>query len=67
MLSIFKNAEQHAERVALRDETGSYTYKDIVKASNKTASALIGDDFDLKENRIGFLIPPSFEYVSFLW
>ena len=67
MLSIFKNAEQHAERVALRDETGSYTYKDIVKASNKTASALIGDDSDLKEKRIGFLIPPSFEYVSILW
>lgn len=67
MLSIFKNAEQCAERVALRDKTGSYTYKDIVKASNKTASALIGDDSDLKEQRIGFLIPPSFEYVSILW
>ncbi len=67
MLSIFKNAEQCAERVALRDKTGSYTYKDIVKASNKTASALIGDDSDLKEKRIGFLIPPSFEYVSILW
>ena len=67
MLSIFKNAEQCAERVALRDKTGSYTYKDIVKASNKTASALIGDDSDLKEQRIGFLIPPSFEYVVILW
>ena len=55
MLSIFKNAEQHAERVALRDETGSYTYKDIVKASNKTASALIGDDSDLKEQRLSLI------------
>ena len=67
MLSIFKNAEQYPDRVALRDKTGSYTYKDIVKASNKTASALIGNDSDLKEQRIGFLIPPSFEYVSILW
>ena len=67
MLSIFKNAEQYSERVALRDKTGSYKYKDIVKASNKTASALIGNDSDLKEQRIGFLIPPSFEYVSILW
>ena len=65
MLSIFKNAEQYAERVALKDKTGSYTYKDIVKASNKVASALIGDDSDLKEQRIGFLIPPSFESVSY--
>ena len=67
MLSIFKNAERYADRVALRDETGSYTYKDIVKASNKTASALIGNNSDLKEQRIGFLIPPSFEYISILW
>ena len=67
MLGIFKNAERYADRVALRDETGSYTYKDIVKASNKTASALIGNDSDLKEQRIGFLIPPSFEYISILW
>ena len=67
MLDIFKNAEQYSERVALRDKTGSYTYKDIVKASDKTASALIGNDSDLKEQRIGFLIPPSFEYVSILW
>ena len=67
MLSIFKNAEQYADRVALRDKTGSYTYKDIIKASNRTASSLVGNDSDLKEQRIGFLIPPSFEYVSILW
>jgi len=67
MLGIFKNAERYADRVALRDETGSYTYKDIVKASNKAASALIGNNSDLKEQRIGFLIPPSFEYISILW
>ena len=67
MLSIFKNAEQYPDRVALRDKTGSYTYKDIVKASDRTASSLVGNNFDLKEQRIGFLIPPSFEYVSILW
>ena len=67
MLGIFKNAEQYADRVALRDKTGSYTYKDIIKASNRTASSLVGNDSDLKEQRIGFLITPSFEYVSILW
>jgi len=67
MLEIFKNAEQYSERVALRDKTGSYKYKHIVEASNKTALALIGNSSDLKEKRIGFLISPSFEYVSILW
>jgi len=67
MLEIFKNAEQYSERVALRDKTGSHKYKHIVEASNKTALALIGNSSDLKEKRIGFLISPSFEYVSILW
>ncbi len=48
MLSIFKNADQYPDRVALRDKTGSYTYKDIVNASDRTASSLVGNDSDLK-------------------
>ena len=55
MLSIFKNAEQYADRVALRDKTGSYTYEDIVKASNNAASTLIGNDSDLKEQRLSLI------------
>ena len=67
MLSIFENAEQYDQRLALKDKDGSYTYKDLIKASHKIASALLSDKPDLKEERIGFLIPPSFKYVSILW
>ena len=67
MLDIFIKAEQYDQRLALRDQDRSYTYKDLVKASNNIASALLSEKLDLKEKRIGFLISPSFNYVSTLW
>jgi len=67
MLDIFIKAEQYDQRLALRDQDRSYTYKDLVKASTNIASALLSEKLDLKEERIGFLISPSFNYVSILW
>ena len=67
MLSIFLKAEQYDQSVALRDKDRSYSYKDLLKASNNIATALLSKKLDLKEERIGFLISPSFKYVSILW
>lgn len=67
MLKLFINAEQYGQRVALRDKDRSYSYKDLVKASNNIATALLSKKPDLKEERIGFLISPSFNYLSILW
>ena len=67
MLSIFKNSEKYSSRIALKDDNGSYTYNDLNTASHNVASALLAGESDLKEKRIGFLIPPSFEYISTLW
>ena len=67
MLKLFRNAEQYGQRVALRDKDRSYSYKDLLKASNNIATALLSKKPDLKEERIGFLISPSFKYVSILW
>ena len=67
MLSVFKRAEQYDQRLALIDKDQSYSYEDLIKASNTIASALLSEKSDLYEERIGFLIPPSFNYVSILW
>ena len=67
MLSIFKRAEQYDQRLALRDKDQSYSYEDLIKASNTIASGLLSEKSDLHEERIGLLIPPSFNYVSILW
>ena len=64
MLRLFKNAEEYNQRIAVIDENKSYTYNELVKASNETASALLSNKDDLDEERIGFLIPPSFNYLA---
>ena len=67
MLRLFKNAEEYNQRIAVIDENKSYTYNELVKASNETASALLSNKDDLDEERIGFLIPPSFNYLAVQW
>lgn len=67
MLSLFRKAEKYDQRIALVDKNKSYTYRDLVEASNNIAYALLETKSDLKEERIGFLIPPSFNYLAVLW
>ena len=67
MLSLFRKAEKYDQRIALVDKNKSYTYRDLVEASNNIAYALLGTKSDLKEERIGFLIPPGFNYLAVLW
>ena len=67
MLNLFRNAEDYGERIAIIHNNRSYTYKDLVIASNNLALSLLSEKNDLEEERIGFLIPPSFDYVSLQW
>ena len=67
MLKLFRNAEDYGERIAIIHNNKSYTYKDLVVASNHLALSLLSEKKDLKEEKIGFLIPPSFDYVSLQW
>ena len=41
MLSVFKRAEQYDQRLALIDKDQSYSYEDLIKASNTIASACL--------------------------
>ena len=67
MLKLFRRAEDHGERLAIIQNSESYTYKDLLVASNNLALSLLSKKDDLKEERIGFLIPPSFDYISLQW
>ena len=64
MLKLFRNAEGYGERLAIVHNNETYTYKDLVVASNNLALSLLSEKDDLQEERIGFLIPPSFDYIS---
>jgi malonyl-CoA/methylmalonyl-CoA synthetase len=41
-----------------------YTYDDLDAASQRVAGALLGDNEDLNQTRIAFLVEPGFQYVA---
>lgn len=66
-MELIKRAEQHAERIAVVDENGSYTYAQLLERSAAIAGALLGDAHDLNEARVCFLVAPGFNYVATQW
>ncbi|RZO96089.1 MAG: long-chain fatty acid--CoA ligase, partial [Gammaproteobacteria bacterium] len=67
MLRIFKKAKEYKNRIAVKDNDSSYSYKDLTETSDEVAYSLLSEKADLNEDRIGFLISPSFKYLTVLW
>jgi malonyl-CoA/methylmalonyl-CoA synthetase len=73
--SLIARAPQHANRTAIVDSHGSFTYEELLKASSRVASALLADhnrrnallSNNLHEARIAFLITPGFPWVAAQW
>ena len=47
--------------------TPGHTYAELLDASARVASALLGEADDLGEARVCFLVPPSFEQAAVQW
>ncbi len=54
----------HGDRVAITDSAGSYSHEDLLASSCSVASSLLPKGNDLKEKRVAFMIPSSFEYAA---
>jgi len=67
MLELIQRAQGQAERIAVLDTKGTYTYKDLLDASASVAKELLDAKADLKESRVAFLVPPGFDYVKIQW
>ena len=63
-IELIKRAEEFGRRTAVEDWTRSFTYADLLRVSRFTALNLLGDEKDLEEKRVAFLVPPGFEYVA---
>jgi len=63
-IELIERIKKFNNKEALIDSNGSYTYKDLLKASQTIASLLLNKKNDLNESRIAYMIQPSFEYVS---
>ena len=51
-------------RTAIIAADGTFTYDQLDEASRRVAGALLGDNDDLNQTRVAFLVPPSFAYAA---
>jgi malonyl-CoA/methylmalonyl-CoA synthetase len=52
------------DRAAVIAVDGIFTYDDLDVASRRVAGALLGGRSDLEQDRVAFLVPPTFAYVA---
>jgi malonyl-CoA/methylmalonyl-CoA synthetase len=51
-------------RIAIIAADGVFTYAQLDDAARRVAGALLGDNEDLKQTRVAFLVSPSFAYAA---
>ncbi len=64
---LLARAVQHSGRTAIVDSLGTYTYDDLLDASERVAATLLAGRDDLREGRIAFLVTPGFPWVAVQW
>src|SRR5262245_30019124 len=66
-LPLVARAKAHGDRPALSDAAGRHSYDALLDASGRVASGLLDGRADLQEDRVAFLLPPSFDHVAVQW
>ena len=64
---LVTRAMAHPDRVAIVDGAGNHPYQELLHASARAASVLLTGRADLREARVAFFIPPSFEHIAIQW
>lgn len=67
MIQLIERAKGFTERKALVSNGNSYTYAQLLESAHYVAAHLLNGKPNLKEARITFLVPPSFEYTAVQW
>ncbi|HWO89582.1 MAG TPA: acyl-CoA synthetase [Gemmatimonadales bacterium] len=62
-----ERAARHGGRVAIWSAGRSFSYDELQHAATQAATVLLDGRSDLAEERVAFLVPPSFEYVATQW
>lgn len=67
MLSLIARAESHGDSVALRSGSSEHIYNELLDRSAAIGGELLRASKDLGEERVAYLIPPGFDYVTVQW
>src|SRR5690606_3990481 len=54
-------------RTAIKCDKTNFSYSDLLDTSKSIALVLLDGKKDLEEQRIAFIVPPGFDYVSIQW
>jgi malonyl-CoA/methylmalonyl-CoA synthetase len=67
MLSLTENAKKFKDKIAIVDLSGAYSYGELLERSHAIASFLLGNENDLHEKRVAFMVSPGFDYIAVQW
>ena len=67
MINLINRAKDFSNRTAIISNQMAYSYQQLLNASSSIAAHLLDGLEDLKEERVVFLMPPSFDYVATQW
>lgn len=67
MITLLQRAKNYRNRIALISNGTSFSYSQLLEATDNVAANLLDEKKDLNEARIAFLVPPTFEYTAMLW
>lgn len=63
-IEFFSRLASYEDDTAIIVENGSYSYRDLLVSSRAVAANLLSGESDLREKRVAFMIPSSFEYAA---
>ena len=66
-IPLVERAEGHGDRTAIIASEGTFTYRQLLEASERVAGFLLSGKADLEERPVAFLAPPGFHYVALQW
>ncbi len=67
MISIVQQAAMYSDKIAIVTNDESFTFKQLISASQFFAYNLLDGNVDLEESRVAFMVNPGFDYVKVQW
>jgi malonyl-CoA/methylmalonyl-CoA synthetase len=67
MDALYHQAYQNPSKIAIVDQFGSYTYRELIEKARSIAADLLQGKEDLKEARVAYMVSPGLDCVAVQW
>lgn len=66
-MNFIYKAKEYAQKIAIVSGGNKYSYQTLFDEATLFAKILLGDASDLNQQRVAFMVDPSFDYVKVQW